>query len=317
MLTYFDGLAPGSSTKNRVLPEAFEALGIPLPALATQRAIVDQWQKSQANIAAARARADASEARARAEFLAGLGLREPAAISVRKAFALDFARLDLWGVAQVRESLAAPDPAAGKFSVVRLREVIAALENGWSPKCHPRPATSDEWGVLKLGAVSYGTFDDTANKALPKELKPIPVLEFRSGDPLITRANVSQLVGACAYVESTRPHLMLCDKIFRVVPHTDFRLDFRYLAEVLKTPHLRRQIQGSATGASPTMQNITKPSLFALRLPLPPLATQQALMAEVFAARLEANREGAAADKLTAHAAAELESALLGNANVR
>ena len=299
-------------SRNRFKEREFLDLQITLPPLATQRAIVADWQKSQREIASARARADELEANARAAFLAGLGLREPAAVSTRKAFALDFARLDRWGVATVRENLAAPDPAAGRYPVVRLGDAIANLENGWSPKCHPRPATSEEWGVLKLGAVSYGFFDQTENKALPKELNPIPSLEVRVGDTLISRANVPQLVGACAFVEATRPRLMLCDKIFRVVAHADSRIDPRYLAEVLKTPHLRRQIQDAATGASPTMQNITKPSLLSLRLPLPPLATQQALVAAISAARAGADRERSAAESLSVQAAAALESSLLG-----
>ena len=77
---YLDGLSHGSSTKTRVLPESFETIRIPLPPLATQRAIVAQWQKSQSEIAAARARAAALETTARAAFLASLGLCEPTAV---------------------------------------------------------------------------------------------------------------------------------------------------------------------------------------------------------------------------------------------
>ena len=304
--------ATGGAMKGEISESSLLALRIPLPPLSTQRAIVAQWQKSQNEIAAARARADALETNARTGFLAGLGLREPAAISTRKAFALDFARLDRWGVAQVRESLAAPDPAAGKFPVVRLRDAIANLENGWSPKCHPRPATAAEWGVLKLGAVSYGAFNDTAHKALPTNLKPRIDYEVHPGDVLFVRGNVLSLVGACAYVEQTRPKLMMPDLIFRAVFRDDSPIMPRYLAEVMKLPHLRRQIEDAATGSSPTMKKVTKPSLFGLRLPLPPLAIQQALVSALSAARTEATRERAGADQLAVRAAAELESSLLG-----
>jgi type I restriction enzyme S subunit len=299
-------------SRNRLKEREFLDLTIALPPLEEQIAIVERWQKAQANIAAMRARADAIEAQARTAFLAGLGLSEPSAILTRKAFALGFARVSRWGVAQMREYLAGPDPGAGKFPAVRLGEVIVDLENGWSPKCFPRPATSLEWGVLKLGAVSFGAFDEAENKALPPDLKPIPALEVRAGDTLISRANVPRYVGACAYVEQTRPKLMLCDKIFRVVPRPENPLNLRFLAEVMKTPHLRRQIENSTTGASPTMQNISKPSLLALRLPFPPLATQEKLVAEICTARAEAMQERATADELAALAAANLESELLG-----
>ena len=166
--------------------------------------------------------------------------------------------------------------------------------------------------MLKLGAVSFGTFDETENKAPPPNLKPIPGLVVRAGDTLISRAKVPRLVGACAYVEATRPRLLLCDKIFRVVPHPSTELDLRYLAEVMKTPHLRRQIEDAATGASPTMQNITKPSLLALRLPLQPPDVQRRLVEVLHGSQAEAARERATAEALAAPAAAELEARLLG-----
>ena len=105
---------------------------------------------------------------------------------------------------------------------------------------------------------------------------------------------------------------MLCDKIFRAVPQADSKLDLRYLAEVMKTPYLRRQIENSITGASPTMQNISKPSLLALRLPLPPLAVQQKLVSIVVTARTDAIRGRQRADELSAAASAGLEAMLLG-----
>ena len=105
---------------------------------------------------------------------------------------------------------------------------------------------------------------------------------------------------------------MLCDKIFRVVPAADARIEPSYLTEVMKTPHLRHQIENSTTGASPTMQNISKPSLLALRLPLPPLPVQRELVEAMGVARAEAARESAAADTLSARAAAHLEARLLG-----
>jgi type I restriction enzyme S subunit len=80
-----------------------------------------------------------------------------------------------------------------------------------------RPAKKDEWGVLKVGAVSFGWFDESQNKALPPELKPRELYEVKSGDLIISRANIARYVGACALVSDVRPNLMLCDKLFRVI----------------------------------------------------------------------------------------------------
>lgn len=106
---------------------------------------------------------------------------------------------------------------------------------------------------------------------------------------------------------------MLCDKIFRVVPKSESLITPEYLAEVMKLPHLRRQIETSVTGSSPTKQNITKPALLALRLPLPPLAIQKKIVAEVAAARERIATQRTAAAKLAADTSREVEEMILGH----
>ena len=192
-------------------------------------------------------------------------------------------------------------------------EIVADLENGWSPQCLNHPVLDDEdWGVLKLGAVSFGNYDDTENKALPPGLKPVPDLEIRPGQVLISRANIPRLVGACALVERTRPRLLLCDKIFRVIFKPNSTIEPAYLAEVLKSAPLRSQIEAAATGTSPTMQNITKPALLALRLPLPPLESQRVIVARIAEARVAIARERETARRLAEAAKLEIETRLLG-----
>ncbi len=158
---------------------------------------------------------------------------------------------------------------------VAMGDVIRDLENGWSPACLPYPAADGEWGVIKLGAVSFGRYDSSENKQLPDGLTPRPRYEIGPGDVLISRANTRELVGACVEVESTPPQLMLCDKVFRVQFHPDTRILPAYLNFILKTPDLRTQIEAAASGTSPTMQNISKPSLMALVVPLPSMDGQR------------------------------------------
>jgi type I restriction enzyme S subunit len=105
---------------------------------------------------------------------------------------------------------------------------------------------------------------------------------------------------------------MLCDKIFRAVWRDASPIDAQYLDEILKIPHLRQQIEGAVTGTSATMKNITKPSLMALRLPLPPLPIQQAMMERVKAGRAEIARLKAGARARTELAKADVEAMILG-----
>ena len=85
-----------------------------------------------------------------------------------------------------------------------------------------------------------------------------------------------------------------------------------YSDEVLKTQHLRQQIEASSTGTSPTMKNISKPALLALRLPLPPLDVQQTLVNAVSQARADAARLRQQAKQLRDQAKLQIEAALLG-----
>jgi hypothetical protein len=64
------------------------------------------------------------------------------------------------------------------------------------------------------------------------------------------------------------------------------------------------------------MQNITKPSLLALRLPLPPLTVQKQIMERVAAGRAEIARKRDAANTLAKDIHADIEALILGTRTV-
>ncbi len=188
--------------------------------------------------------------------------------------------------------------------------MIADLENGWSPKCLDRPAEPGEWGVLKLGAVSFGTFNELENKALPSQLRPRPALEVKPSEVLVSRANISRLVGATALIRETRPQLLLCDKIFRMVWRKRSPITPEFVTEVLRIGYVRRQIETKLTGTSPTMKNISKPSLLSLTFPLPPLDVQRDLTKALDAGRADAVRLRSEAITVRTNARAAFEGAV-------
>jgi type I restriction enzyme S subunit len=311
MKVVLEGLSHGGGTKTRIHPDQFEALVIPVPPLPEQQGIVAQWQKLQARVGEAEQIATQREEKARDVFLAALGLHKSSSAQSRKCFALKWSTIGRWGI-ETNQPDAKLDVSASLYPVTTLSTVILDLANGWSPKCLDRPAEGNEWGVVKLGAVSYGAFDPTANKGLPASLTPQPALEIKTGDWLISRANITRLVGACALVGETPPRLMLCDKIFRAVWRPNSPVLPAFLDEVMKTPHLRQQIEASLTGTSPTMKNISKPALLALRFPLPPLDVQQTLVTTIGKARADALALRQQAKQLREQAKREIEAALIG-----
>jgi hypothetical protein len=166
-------------------------------------------------------------------------------------------------VCQLLDSLRVDD-ATGPDVLMRCGSLVGRPPRSRTPDpevCHNRPAGDGEWGVLKLGAVSFGVFDENENKALPAHLKPRPYLEVAPGQILISRANITRLVGATALIEKTRSKLMLCHKTFRVVQLDSTRIDAAFRTEVFRIADVRRHIESNVTGTSPTMKNISQPAL--------------------------------------------------------
>lgn len=241
-----DGKAKGTTGYAAVRPKHLLAAAIPLPPLEDQRRIVARIEELAAKIEEARE------------------LRRQAA---EEADALiSNARREWIGEA--------PDD-----DWIPLSRYVREIENGYSPNCESRPAEIEEWGVLKVGAVSFGTFNSTENKALPLTIQPLPCYEVSPGDFLMGRANTADLLGACSVVSRTRPRLLLSDKIFRFVFHEPNMINLHYLDHVLKSPALRTQIQRVATGTSPTMKNISKAKVLDLLVPSHDLPLQNRIAA--------------------------------------
>lgn len=167
----------------------------------------------------------------------------------------------------------------GHWAMLRIKHLVASLEQGWSPQCEGFPVQSeDEWGVLKVGCVNGGVFRPEENKTLPPELEPMPELGMASGDLLISRANTRELVGSAAVVLRDYSKLMLCDKLYRLRLHPDVCAP-EFLALYLGTPRARGQIELSATGASSSMLNIGQSTILELNIAVPPSDEQSAIVA--------------------------------------
>ena len=160
------------------------------------------------------------------------------------------------------------------WEVCKIKHQVLSIEQGWSPQCENFPVeSSDEWGVLKVGCVNGGIFNAQENKKLPAELNPLPEYSLRKGDLLISRANTRELVGSAAVVHHDFPHLMLCDKLYRLrIRPSQVMPDFVSL--YLGTKETRSQIELEATGASSSMLNVGQSVILDLLMPLPSLEEQ-------------------------------------------
>ncbi|NEP18110.1 MAG: restriction endonuclease subunit S [Leptolyngbya sp. SIO4C1] len=161
----------------------------------------------------------------------------------------------------------------------RLNNVILDIEAGTSPLCEKRSKEKNEWGIIKISAISWNVFNPNENKALPVGVEPRIEFEVKAGDFLISRANTSQLVGKSVVVEETLPRLLINDKTLRV--HFSADVEKRFF-NLYNNSFLARQYYAKqGTGTSNSMKNINRGQIRNLPVPVPPLAEQKRIVAKV------------------------------------
>ena len=168
----------------------------------------------------------------------------------------------------------------GSWMWTRFDDLALRSEAGWSPSCEPTPRQGDNWGVLKVSAVTWGKYDPEKNKALPSNLEPKPEFEVMPGDFLISRANTAELVARAVVVPNgAPPRLMMSDKIIRFVFAPE--LNHEYLTLVNGSECSRAYYARVAGGTSSSMKNVSREQIRNLVVALPPLAEQHRIVAKV------------------------------------
>lgn len=117
--------------------------------------------------------------------------------------------------------------------------------------------------VLKTGAATFGWFDPSQYKYLPKDYIPLPEHKVESGDVIISRMNTPELVGACSYVFDAPEDMYYPDRLWKVILKQDSNPIF--LWQLLWDEDVRRQIKEQSGGTSGTMNNISKPKLLSIK----------------------------------------------------
>lgn len=190
-------------------------------------------------------------------------------------------------------------PLPSNWSWTTLGELLSHIEAGHSPKAENRPAATNETGVLKVSAVSWGEFLPEENKALPADYQVDPNIVVRKGDLLISRANTVELVGAVALVRNEHPNLLLSDKTLRLVPALP-ELCREFLLYALRMPWVRSVFEEDATGTSDSMRNLSQDKIRSAPIPLPPLAEQRRIISKLESLLARSRRAKEALDAIPA-----------------
>ncbi|MBN8508467.1 MAG: restriction endonuclease subunit S [Burkholderiales bacterium] len=161
---------------------------------------------------------------------------------------------------------------------VPLSLLVSKIEAGKSFKCDERPPSDDEPGIVKVSAVTWGTYDEQESKTITDAERVNDAYLIRPGDFLFSRANTLQLVGACVLVSATRKRLLLSDKILRFVMPDALK---PWLLWFLRSAEGRRQIESLSTGNQESMRNIGQERIGRIEVPLPAEGTMQRIVSRI------------------------------------
>jgi type I restriction enzyme M protein len=146
--------------------------------------------------------------------------------------------------------------------------------------------------VLSLSATTLGKMDLSKYKYLDEAIPLDSPCRCQRGDIYLQRGNTKELVGTAAIFETDDENYIYPDLMIRVRADQT-KIQSQYLLTVLQSGPVREFVTRNAVGAAGSMPKINQGIVESIPIPLPPLATQQAIVAEIEAeqALVAANRE--------------------------
>lgn len=184
------------------------------------------------------------------------------------------------------------------WQTLKHARIIKNIEQGWSPVAENRNVSIDEWGVIKISAISHGHFIETNHKALSPQDLPKLRFQIKKGDFLLTRGNTPQLVGDVCVVKSINEKLLISDLVYRITFVENVIPEF--LMYWFLSIFGRKQIESSAFGSSLSMVKVSQRDIKSWIIISPPISEQQDIVAHI-------NKETFLIDKIIARAKKEIE----------
>jgi type I restriction enzyme S subunit len=306
-----NSMISGASGRKRVQPSQVERIEIPLPPLSVQRAIVARWRAARESIDKANERIARIEKETHAQFLTELGLTLPERATPRKAFAVHWEGFDRWSVSYNQAAASLADLTRGKYAVVGLGSILDMVQYGTSEKAN---TTAKGTPILRINNVKDGRIDTSDLKHIFLSKKTVDGLRLSDGDILIIRTSGSRdLVGTCA-VFHEEGDFIFASYLIRLRPSPE-TANSDFIAWYINSPVGRQQVDSLSRQIM--QNNINSHELRSLRLPLPLLEVQSAIMARVSAGRAEIAREREVADRLRCQVRTEVEEMILGTRPVK
>lgn len=244
------------SAQPQITGKGLQEVRVPLPPLAEQKAIADKLDTLLEQVVTTKARLEST----------------------------------LENLRQFRQSVLA-DAVSGKLTEdwrktselirwepVKLSSFVEKIEAGKNLKCIESPPKDNEFGIIKISAVTWGSYDEEQSKTLPQNDLFIESRRILVGDFLISRANTLELLGNPVIVHRVTKNLMLSDKVLRLVMNDK---DKPWISIFLRSTSGRKEIESRSTGNQMSMRNIGQKALLDIDLPKPPESEQTEIVNRV------------------------------------
>ncbi len=146
-----------------------------------------------------------------------------------------------------------------KWKNVSWGTFITLIESGRNWNAEGRPPENDEFGLVKVSAVTWGEFNELESKTCTINEQWNENTQIHAGDFLFSRANTLQLVGNCVIVRDISKRLMLSDKILRFT--FDKSVIPNFILYFTRSDFYRKQIEQLASGNQDGMRNISQKNM--------------------------------------------------------
>lgn len=144
---------------------------------------------------------------------------------------------------------------------------ITLIEAGKNWNAEGRPPEKDEFGVVKVSAVTWGEFNELESKTCTVAEQWNENVQIHVGDFLFSRANTLQLVGNCVIVKDISRRLMLSDKILRFT--FDDSVIPSFVLYFTRSDLYRKQMEQLASGNQDGMRNVSQKNMKLVEFPIP------------------------------------------------
>lgn len=159
---------------------------------------------------------------------------------------------------------------------VQWGDLITSIKAGKNWLAEGHPPNNDEFGVVKVSAVTWGEFDERESKTCTTPSQWNEAVQIKTGDFLFSRANTLQLVGNCVIVEDISKRLMLSDKILKLT--FSEKIIPWFVLYFTNSKLYRVQIEDLSSGNQDGMRNVSQKNLKLVELLLPRLQEQKEIV---------------------------------------